>query len=77
MTDGKLTFGTGTRTAVRTIWNWRVSSVWRRSAKPAKKLPPPVSTTLPMRTPRRSGSHEWIAFMINAGTVFGRFGFDA
>ena len=54
-----------------------VSSVDKRSAKPAKRVPPPVKTTFPMRTWRNSGSQARKASVIRAGIFFGKFGFVA
>lgn len=61
----------------RTCGRWRVSSVLRRSAKPASMLPPPVRTMLPKSTWRRSWSHAPEPAEMSAGIVFGRFEFEA
>ena len=54
-----------------------MSSVDKRSAKPVKRLPPPVKTTFPMRTWRSSGSQARKASVIRAGIFLGKFGFVA
>ena len=66
-----------TRDERLTCWKCLPISAARRSAKPAKRLPPPVRTTLPKSTWRRSLSHCWIEDTISEGIVLGRFGFDA
>ena len=62
---------------ILTCGKLRTSSLFRRSPRPAKRLPPPARTTLPMRTWRMSGSHAASACEISAGIVRGRCGFDA
>lgn len=61
----------------RTPWNWRVSSLCRRSLRPAKRLPPPVRTMFPSSCSRRSGSQAFKEALISAGNVFGMLGLEA
>jgi hypothetical protein len=57
--------------------NFLPNSLLRRSANPANRLPPPVRTTLPIKTWRSSGSQARSDSPIRPGMFWGRFGLDA
>lgn len=62
------------KTTTLTCETFLDSSLFKRSPKPANKLPPPVSTTLPSRTWRRSGSQALSDSLISRGMLLGRLG---
>lgn len=67
MVEGRTTYWSGP-----TWGNCLLSSVARRSESPASILPPPVKTTLLIRTWRSSGSQALRESKMRAGMGFGK-----